>query len=649
MLTRFHRLRRGNRGQALVLFALSVLVLALVTVSTINVGEVVYEKILLQNAADNLAYSTAVTEARAYNIVSYINRAMVLHYSTMMTFAAYLSHAQYLDWAIMPIVSVLAVILQFLGIPGCTIVKYMRMWYGVLDGHNPLFSPVNFCPPPNYSGHGAVELGMAYLTAANELLYLVQEAVLVWAGLFILDSQSFARLTDPRAEIPSIAPGSLASSLPPALQAATNPFVLENLRSIYSPAEHKRDDNYLGVPSRTKGLPVHPSYRGNKLEVDQYARFVMMEIANASRDVWTAGQKKGPLFFGRRWTFDLGKMLLGNNFACGTLLAGLVKIAGLVAAAFGAGPLALLTMFFGMRIEKTAETRLRGFESTLRSDQIFSAERLIVRDTVAHKKKSCLCCGVTKTLKCKRCVNWICIPPNVKMECDEISRIDLVVALDNRGSGAPAPNLFSPTPLGSSAEAGGHHQIWGKVTLKFFGLASLNIGPFSKVDHKKHYFKGVTPYVLSRPVLDYPQVYHFGQPCNFAALVKNLPGRVFKRKWTREGKTLDYTKHKDLYGQAGSLPVSGRGLWDRDMAAFAVGRAYYHRPGAWKEPPNFFNPLWQARLAPVREHWEFGVGLTGVGGGLCGPAGLLVLPLDWQAAVCGMGIGGGSAAEVVIH
>ena len=27
--------------------------------------------------------------------------------------------------------------------------------------------------------------------------------------------------------------------------------------------------------------------------------------------------------------------------------------------------------------------------------------------------------------------------------------------------------------------------------------------------------------------------------------------------------------------------------------------AYYHRPGLWTEHPNFFNPFWRARLAPI--------------------------------------------------
>ena len=35
--------------------------------------------------------------------------------------------------------------------------------------------------------------------------------------------------------------------------------------------------------------------------------------------------------------------------------------------------------------------------------------------------------------------------------------------------------------------------------------------------------------------------------------------------------------------------------------AFAAAQVYYHRPGDWKEQPNFFNPLWGARLMPVME------------------------------------------------
>jgi len=40
-------------------------------------------------------------------------------------------------------------------------------------------------------------------------------------------------------------------------------------------------------------------------------------------------------------------------------------------------------------------------------------------------------------------------------------------------------------------------------------------------------------------------------------------------------------------------------LEDGEAKAVARALAYYHRPGNWQEPPNFFNPYWRARLAPI--------------------------------------------------
>ena len=47
---------------------------------------------------------------------------------------------------------------------------------------------------------------------------------------------------------------------------------------------------------------------------------------------------------------------------------------------------------------------------------------------------------------------------------------------------------------------------------------------------------------------------------------------------------------------APALPLLPEGL-----TAFAAAQAYYHRPGDWRETPNFFNPLWGARLMPIVE------------------------------------------------
>lgn len=50
-----------------------------------------------------------------------------------------------------------------------------------------------------------------------------------------------------------------------------------------------------------------------------------------------------------------------------------------------------------------------------------------------------------------------------------------------------------------------------------------------------------------------------------------------------------------------TIPGLGRLLAHRGLNAFSAAQVYYHRPGEWREQPNFFNPLWGARLMPVME------------------------------------------------
>lgn len=58
--------------------------------------------------------------------------------------------------------------------------------------------------------------------------------------------------------------------------------------------------------------------------------------------------------------------------------------------------------------------------------------------------------------------------------------------------------------------------------------------------------------------------------------------------------------------EAAILRAAGSGdpFPERGRLAVARALAYYHRPGSWKEPPNFFNPHWKAKLASVEEGWR---------------------------------------------
>ncbi|MBI2895103.1 MAG: hypothetical protein HYY06_16220 [Deltaproteobacteria bacterium] len=89
--------RRRQRGQAMVLAAVGLFMMALAVIATLNLGQAVHEKIRLQNAADAAAYTLAAREARVFNFFSFTNRAQIAQYSAAMTLQSYLSYASYLS------------------------------------------------------------------------------------------------------------------------------------------------------------------------------------------------------------------------------------------------------------------------------------------------------------------------------------------------------------------------------------------------------------------------------------------------------------------------------------------------------------------------------------------------------------------------
>lgn len=89
------RRKRRQRGQAMPLAAIGLLVMALSVVATLNLGQAVHEKIRLQNTADAAAYSLAALEARAFNFIALTNRTQIVHYNAAMALQSYLSYTGY--------------------------------------------------------------------------------------------------------------------------------------------------------------------------------------------------------------------------------------------------------------------------------------------------------------------------------------------------------------------------------------------------------------------------------------------------------------------------------------------------------------------------------------------------------------------------
>jgi len=73
------------------LAAVGLFVMTLGVLATLNLGQAVHEKIKLQNTADAAAYSLAAMEARTFNYIAFLNRAQIAHYNTAMVVQSYMT------------------------------------------------------------------------------------------------------------------------------------------------------------------------------------------------------------------------------------------------------------------------------------------------------------------------------------------------------------------------------------------------------------------------------------------------------------------------------------------------------------------------------------------------------------------------------
>ena len=494
------KMRRDERGQALVIGAIAMLICAVMVMASVSIGHGVYSKIKLQDAADAQSYTMAVKQARAYNFFAYTNRAMVVHYNAMMTFMSYVSHAYYLDTTIGNLAEVLSYV-PYIGPIFKAIEKIIEAWLKGCEIVSKFMIPI--------------------LTAMNVALWAAQEAMLVATILdHITTSESEpVKNTDPKAKAGYAMGGGGGSVTSIISNGGLSALNIQNfLHPIDDALGVGNTGDPMGISTRVKLL------QDNKLSDHNMAKYRLMmgNIANSARREWTA-IGKGPILLGRKWKINL----------CAVL--------------------------GGIKIDKWADTQIKNFDENAQDnpkDQIYAADSITVK------------------------VEAPCIGPFRKT----IFKFDfhMQVAADN---------------------AGGWHRL------------AIN-GPFGyKTDKNEHKFIGITPFILSDPSYINPWTFHFGYPCNTVVLTKDMIGtkRVFEIKSKfMEGQGSGNIEKAgvlnmswDNVGGDSSIAGAFRGRTG-GMMAMAVGRAIYHRPGDWMEEPNFFNPLWTARLAPMRTHYQWG-------------------------------------------
>ncbi|MCP3058875.1 pilus assembly protein [Myxococcus sp. K38C18041901] len=514
MFSLLRRLRRDERGQALVMGAVAMLVLAVTVMASVSIGHGVHQKIKLQDAADAQAYSLAVKEARAYNFLAYTNRAMVVHYSAMLTFMSYVSHALYLDMTIGKLASV-AQYIPGIGAIFKAVQTLIKAWKKTVETVARLLIPL--------------------LSALNVALWLAQEAMMMGTlkDLLLTGGETTLMGTDPKSRPgPSMSNGSALGAIMGKYN--VNHSNLKNFLHIIDDGPRGSDKTFsltdpTGLAQRARLLNQNKNILSDP-DLAKY-RLLMGNLANGVRRQWTA-EGKNVLLVGRKWSLKL-----------------------------------CVPPVIQFRIDKVADSQIKSFDETFqgnRRDQLFASD-----DIKIEWRMPCPYFGGANK-------GW-----------KTILDLDFRAAADKRG---------------------GFHQVYGTTKTD---------------DH--HGWEGITPFLTTDTSFVDPWHNHFSAACNVTLLSKDMiskpqpfhldglrTGEGFlksarSKRFDDEGESilggmLDITWN--LTGGANGKRVAEFRKATGGMMAMAVGRAIYHRPGVWKEEPNFFNPLWTARLAPTKTHWE---------------------------------------------
>jgi Putative Flp pilus-assembly TadE/G-like len=516
MMQLLWRLRRDEDGQVLVLGAIFALVLMLCVLSTVNLGRAVYDKVQLQTAADAAAYSQAAVEARVLNFTAYTNRAMVVHYASLMAAAAYLSWVHFLWAAIDPLLTILRNV-PYAGAALATLQQTFRGLVALLDSAVALMAPL--------------------VSAANVVLYTLQEGA--WLAVGAPVGGRLARLPAEAHSGDSV--GASYEEIWPELVHAANQTVFARTRG--SPLIFK------DIADAQKILMNDPD------DAVQLARMHMVEIANSARDPWVA--------YGDRWSNpSLSPLARHAAWQIGCpIVSGHIGFQIVSRTELGAAP------------------PLRGTQGPEAANvQIYSGQRL-----------------------------------QLGVKCGFIDERDGVFQLATMDQlfASFRPGNWSEYTVG--AKKGGllgrilNLVLHGVLSAMSRAAARTRPSPDVRLFWMSPYVS-FAPQARSRPGGGIGQLGNFAQPDVVVGLARSARdynaekgARIFGRRFgmsmgaAGKGQTdFSYTAH-DAPRVAG-LPVLHEGL-----NAFAAAQAYYHRPGDWREVPNFFNPLWGARLMPVSE------------------------------------------------
>ncbi len=566
----------NKKGQAFPLAAIGVFIMALSVLATLNLGQAIHEKIKLQGAADAAAYSLASMEARAFNFTAMLNRTMLVNYNTAMAVQSYYNYAGFCLFLVGSVRDLLACMVSSLDF-GCTYIK-LPPWlnaaycllYGIFSAVNQILSAIikifdviiNKVIHPISSGIvDALGLMNKHMFWQMQLIRLALVNTHILTGMHQIVSDNYIH--------PQTNQTRWRFELTPwmFLNMALNTL---EYRSAF---DRGASVNASVFDLLFVGWRDYQNFTERKENINEDAVRIMTEIANATRSHKAIYNRKRGLF---------ASWVVSNIFG-----------------------------------EKMGATKLipTGNQSKPNPDirKIRSSGNYEMGDVLASDDYISSGWGIASV--------GISV---VFAQSSTIKGIAHAITAHGEGSDSEYRKHYGYKNNGGSPAhpRGGYSGLFAIPPLKKRAVKSVE----KNVDcntMEKHKWVGIAPYFKFQPIADHNSDY--GQPSTWIFL--NLPpekmqtgsgiaGRPWLRKFSfNHGGTdkfsfenLDGGRAGEHGGHSADLDttiggdrnsISLAGIHLNGLNVIARGMAYYHRQGNWGEPPNFFNPFWRAKLAPV--------------------------------------------------
>ena len=592
--------KQDPRGQALVLACLLLFILCLGVLTTVQLGHTVEERIRLQNTADAAAYSTAAMEARAFNFYAFANRTQASHHVSAMLFQSVLSFLYFGEAFLTDVYGVALTISPCAGsreglwkvaCPALEALPYVGPALRLLNQIFGIFQRLVWTYQRVLRASAADEvIGKGVIPGLRTLS----------SGMAVLSTTVMEAAL---AQVATTSAGVIAAH-DPGLETNTGQVLAGGLSACQFDRAHMREANGSPLsPNLAPGRPLAPRERREDSKTAR-AKRAMAQVANASRYACDGEQGCPERFITSRRPGDLW-----------SLPEGLRPLAG-----------------FLNHLPKWGQTRFlsynlgRGWEDPEGSN--FIREPLDVpgkpasmlaqgdnlgSDDLYEIGLGGALGGVFNSVFCPSGGHpWECWGDARRGHKDatgqrpfrHMLKTSIWATNDDESHGAPGGihwriahadgypagrgHVEPSAPRGEPEWEMGLNRFLRKVGPISIAVYVANVRPIEDGNHR---WPGLPPFP------------HF-EPGDYAEACQPLPARSGEPSLTRAAQREDDFNQPSVWvalGKRLDSPVSGNrpGRVAPGLNVLARAQTYYHRPGAWAEQPNFFNPYWRPRLASV--------------------------------------------------